>query len=235
MTSKALLRRDPQKGKKEFSTNKGFTIIELMIVVGVLAILMSLALPSYRTLIEKRQVTSGAQQFAAFISSAKMEAVMRHQDVRLSRTVADDGSWCVGFASYAENTASDDADGCDCTIVDPTADGACTVKNLDGSRPELRVFDDVRFNAIAKLNGVDVAGASASTKVVSFDPIRGMLNIDGQIPSAVHPIEVKLNSKNDVYAINVRVSATGRVTMCSSALRGDYPVPGYDDCAEGDL
>jgi prepilin-type N-terminal cleavage/methylation domain-containing protein len=228
MTDQALLRRDPQKGKKEFSTNKGFTIIELMIVVGVLAILMSLALPSYRTLIEKRQVTSGAQQFAAFISSAKMEAVMRNQNVRLSRKVANDGSWCVGFASYAANAAPDAA--CDCTIEVASDTGACAVKNLNNGLPELRVFDDVRFNAIAKLNGVDVAGT-----VVSFDPIRGMLNIDGQPPSTDNPLAVRLNSKNDVYAIDVRVSATGRVTMCSSALRGDYPVPGYDDCAEGDL
>jgi type IV fimbrial biogenesis protein FimT len=228
MPIKAETRRDPQKGKKEFSTNKGFTLIELMITVGVLAVLMSLALPSYRTLIEKRQVTSGAQQFAAFISSAKMEAVMRNQNVRLSRKVTDDGSWCVGYASYASNAAPDAA--CDCTIDVPSSDGACAVKNLDGSLPELRVFDDVRFNAIAKLNGVDVAGASDSTKVVSFDPIRGMLNIDGQVPSIVHPIEVRLNSKNDVYAINVRVSPTGRVSMCSAAARGEYAVPGYDDC-----
>ena len=48
-------RRDPQKGKKEFSTHKGFTIIELMVVIAVIAIITSFALPSYRTLIEKRQ------------------------------------------------------------------------------------------------------------------------------------------------------------------------------------
>jgi type IV fimbrial biogenesis protein FimT len=227
MTSKALLRRDPQKGKKEFSTNKGFTVIELMITLAVLAILMSLALPSYRTLIEKRQVTSGAQQFAAFISSAKMEAVMRNQNVRLSRKVANDGSWCVGFASYAANAAPDAA--CDCTIEVASDTGACAVKNLNNGLPELRVFDDVRFNAIAKLDGVTVAGLSNNTKVVSFDPIRGMLNIDGQVPSIVHPIEVRLNSKNDVYAIDVRVSPTGRVSMCSAA-RGDYAVPGFDGC-----
>ena len=227
MPNRAHSRRDPQKGKNGFSNNKGFTVIELMITVGVLAVLMSLALPSYRTLIEKRHVTSGAQQFAAFISSAKMEAIKRNQDVRLSRKVANDGSWCVGYASYAENAAPDAA--CDCTIDDPSAGGACAVKNLDSGLPELRVFDDVRFNAIAKLDGVDVAGASNSTKVVSFDPVRGMLNIDGQVPRTVHPIEVKLNSKNDVYAINIRVSPTGRVSMCSAA-RGDYSVPGYDDC-----
>ncbi|MBT8046834.1 MAG: prepilin-type N-terminal cleavage/methylation domain-containing protein, partial [Gammaproteobacteria bacterium] len=61
MTSSAQHRKDPQKGKKEFSTTKGFTLIELLIVVAVIAIITSLALPSYRTIIEKRQVTSGAE------------------------------------------------------------------------------------------------------------------------------------------------------------------------------
>ena len=44
MPNRAHSRRDPQKGKNGFSTSKGFTVIELMIAVGVLAIITSLAL-----------------------------------------------------------------------------------------------------------------------------------------------------------------------------------------------
>jgi prepilin-type N-terminal cleavage/methylation domain-containing protein len=78
-------RRDPQKGKKEFSTNRGFTIIELMVVIAVVAIITSFALPSYRTLIEKRSVTSGAQQISAFFSAAKMEAIKRNEMIAILR------------------------------------------------------------------------------------------------------------------------------------------------------
>ena len=86
MPSPALKGRDPQQGKKGFSTNKGFTVIELMISIAVLAIITSLALPSYRAIIEKRQVTSGAEQLTAFLSAAQMEAVKRNQPVAIACT-----------------------------------------------------------------------------------------------------------------------------------------------------
>ena len=71
MTNRALVRRDPQKGKKGFSNQKGFTVIELLIVVAVIAIIASLALPSYRAIIEKRQVTSAAERLTAVLSTVK--------------------------------------------------------------------------------------------------------------------------------------------------------------------
>ena len=91
MTTSELFRRDPQKGKKEFSAHKGFTLIEVMIAIGVLAIIMSLALPSYRSIMEKRQVTSSAEQLSAFMSAAQMEAVKRNQPVAIVCST-DDGN-----------------------------------------------------------------------------------------------------------------------------------------------
>ena len=55
MPSRALSRRDPQNGKNGFSIARGFTVIEMMIALAVLAIITSLALPSYRALLEKRE------------------------------------------------------------------------------------------------------------------------------------------------------------------------------------
>jgi len=223
MTTFASLRRDPTKGKKEFSAHHGFTIIELMIAIAVIAIITSLALPSYRTLIEKRQVTSSAQQVAAFLSAAKIEAVKRNQDVRLTKGTSD--GWCLGYASYAANADPNAA--CDCTKADPSAPGACVVQNLDGTASELRVFNGSNLYNHAQLEGITL-GASAND-VVSFDPVRGMLSVGNDVPAL--PLEVQLTSKEGTYALNVRVSATGRVTICNDhTARAEIPVPGYDDC-----
>ena len=46
MPSSAQTRRDPQQGKKGFSKNKGFTVIELLIAVAVIAPQQNLTLHS---------------------------------------------------------------------------------------------------------------------------------------------------------------------------------------------
>ena len=84
MPTQATSRRDPRNTGKGISIHHGFTVIELMISLGVLAVITSLALPSYRTIMEKRQVTSGAEQLGAFLSSAQLESVKRNQCVAAS-------------------------------------------------------------------------------------------------------------------------------------------------------
>ena len=83
MPNSAQTRREPQKGKNGFSAQKGFTLIELLIAVAIMAIVASLALPSYRSIVEKRQVTSGAEQLSAFLSAAQTEAIKRNQEVSI--------------------------------------------------------------------------------------------------------------------------------------------------------
>ena len=107
MPNRAHSRRDPQKGKNGFSTSKGFTLIEVLIVVAVIAIISSLALPSYRSLIEKRQVTSGAEQLSAFLSAAQTEAIKRNQEVAITCTV--DAGRCEARALAKDEDDDDES------------------------------------------------------------------------------------------------------------------------------
>lgn len=204
MTTSELFRRDPPKGKKEFSANKGFTLIELMVVIAVIAIITSFALPSYRTLIEKRQVTSGAEQLGAFLSAVQIEAVKRSENITVSY---DEDAWCVGIAT---GTAA-----CDCTDTDPaTAD--CTI---DG---QVRIFNEDNLNYPDAMSAINGDGAFI------FDPARGLVYDDSSMAD-YDAAEVEFLSDNDTYALNVQVSATGRVKYCSDSA--DTKVPGYDVCA----
>ena len=54
---------------------KGFTIIEMLIVVAVLAILAALAAPSFRTLIANQRVTGTSQDLQVLLLYARSEAV----------------------------------------------------------------------------------------------------------------------------------------------------------------
>jgi Tfp pilus assembly protein FimT len=177
-----------------------------MVVIAVVAIITSFALPSYRTIIEKRQVTSGAEQLGAFLSAVQMEAVKRSENITVSYDFTDSADWCVGIAS---GTAA-----CDCS--DTTVDGDC---RIDG---QLRIFSPENLNYPGAMSGVTGDGAFV------FDPARGLVYDDSGM-ATYDSAEMQFLSDDGTYALNVQISATGRVKYCSDTA--GKKVPGYDVCA----
>jgi hypothetical protein len=172
-------------------------------------------------LLEKRQVTSGAQQIAAFLSAAKMEAVKRNEQIAIFRDLADG---CMGFYSY---DPADPRIDCDCELMDPEPGNACAIDEFgDGTAMALHVFNDSVLNKPVNITAIDILGRDDNLLI--FDPIRGMLVFDDAVEPM--PLELKLLSKHETYALNVRLTATGRVTMCSDRAVADINVPGYDNC-----
>lgn len=218
MTNRAQTRRDPQKGKKGFSKNKGFTVIELMVAVAVIAIITSLALPSYRTLIEKRDVTSGAEQLAAFISAARMESVKRNEQIAIYSM----GEQCIGYYAYDRD---DPRNSCNCLQTDPTQADACSIDEFnDGTAWRLHALNLGTLNKPVQVTDITLGGGD---DLVIFDPIRGMLVDDDLVAM---PLEVQMKSRQDTYGLSVRLSATGRVSTCTETVGVDYAVPGFDEC-----
>ena len=220
MPIQAHTRKDPQKGKKEFSTSKGFTVIEMLIVVAVVAILTSLALPSYRTIIEKRQVTSGAEQFAAFFSTVKSQAVKRNTDIAMyPQKVGDE--WCLGFKEF---------DGSSCSCFDDLGDaGACTVDmNNDGTyqQSDLTVLRSSELSKPETLTGIAfLQGNTAVTnKYFVFDSVRGFL----EVPNSGYADNMKLTFEAGQYELDLRIDRLGRTYICSPST--DSAVSGYDPC-----
>jgi len=64
--------------------NTGFTLIELMVTIAVLAIFVGIALPAFNALIEGNRVRSAADEFHALLVAARNDAVTRRTAISVT-------------------------------------------------------------------------------------------------------------------------------------------------------
>lgn len=72
----------------------GFTLIELMVTVAVLAVLVGIAAPGFRRIIHANRLTTAANEVVAALQAARVEAIRRNSRVTLCPST--DGSTCTG-------------------------------------------------------------------------------------------------------------------------------------------
>lgn len=77
---------------------RGFTLIELMVAIMVLAILLGVAVPSFRDAALGSRLTAYANDFVASAQIARSEAIKRNADVLLC--ASEDGEECGTDAGW---------------------------------------------------------------------------------------------------------------------------------------
>ncbi len=91
---------------------KGFTLIELMVTIAVVAILATIAFPSFQTTIRNNRVATSNNEIVAMVNLARSEAIRSGQGgvVCGSSTGAScDGSWAQGIAAVSDPDGDGDA------------------------------------------------------------------------------------------------------------------------------
>lgn len=92
----------------------GYSLLEVMVVVAILAILAGLGAPSMGSWIERNQVRGQASTLSGLMRSARVEAITRNNSVTLS-TSAGGSNWKGTIQMYLDasggNSAFDAADG----------------------------------------------------------------------------------------------------------------------------
>jgi len=130
----------------------GFTLIELMITLILVAILLALAAPSFQGTIERRRLDGAAENLFSDLQFARSEAIKQNQAVQFQ---FNSGVWCYGV--------DDDGANCDCT-----APASCTINTIQKV-----------VNSTAYVNVTFAAEADFVGTTINFDPRQGIPDDDG--------------------------------------------------------
>jgi len=89
---------------------KGFTLIELLVVISIIAILASLAVPSFSDIIRRQKSSGEANVLFSLVYLARSEAIKRNSVVTICKSNNADqcsGNWSDGWIVFQD----DDKDG----------------------------------------------------------------------------------------------------------------------------
>ena len=136
--------------------SQGLTLMELLVMLAIIAVLGTLAAPSFSAFIARGRVSSAAEALAQDLNLARSESLRRNGDVTLS--LSPGSAWCYG--SVAGSTA--------CSCATPSA---CTLRQVDGSAY-------TALQGLAKSGTVEFSHADAGT-------LRVRLSAQGQIAVCV--------------------------------------------------
>lgn len=173
-------------------THKGFTLVEVLTILLVVAILASMGLPSMKRMLEGNRLSANTNRLVSSLYAARSEAVKRNiQVVICTRNIA--GNACKNTGVYWDEGWI--------VFVDADADG-----NFDAGEEILNVaekFDD------------SMAFAAGIPKKIHFSG-DGMVDADGdgqpgEVNGDTVDFHLKLNNDHRI----IHLGSTGTIKACN--------------------
>lgn len=168
-------------------SSKGMTLVELMIVIAIAAILLSVAAPSFNTLIIRSNIETLQDQFALSVITARTEAASRGVNVHLC---------ALPLPTNANNP---------CTTTDWATNGwAAFYVDREQTPPQIEVL--AQFDNPAGYNLTLLQEGTTATSMLTFDSQGNSVTRSRYIFAACDPANT--HARGVVVELNGRTSIT---------------------------
>jgi len=203
---------------------KGFSLIELMIAISILAIILAMAVPSLSSYMDHRRVINVAETLYGQLQYARSEAIARSEIVYANFSSNDTTDWAMGISTRfnCDVTKATPAITDDCILIVDDGDG--TLDTGDGTTDT----GDLLYNGMSSVDypRITLGDGDNTTNPdgiqFTFDPVRGTV-------ANFETVVIKFNNPNgNSYEMRIVPFATGRMRVCSP--NGNSKVPGYTAC-----
>ena len=89
--------------------HQGFTLVELMVTIAILAIIVGIAAPNISTQLANQRVKSTAATLKNALSEAKAESLIRRQDIIFSYSNSSSSSGIINIGNIKEYSYNTDS------------------------------------------------------------------------------------------------------------------------------
>jgi len=165
------------------AVHKGFTLIELMIVVAIIGILAAIAIPAYQNYVVRARVSEGLQ----LASSPKVAIAEAFNSNAMAGLVAAAGAWTFTPTKYVSNVTISNADGTITVTYNlaniPSIVGAGNTLTLT---PQIDVGGAYNLLNVAGITG-SIDWACASTTSQTAASVNPPMLISPNVPAATLP------------------------------------------------
>jgi len=201
-------------------TNKGFTLVEMMIAIGIASIISVMAVPSMNSSFDKKRVTKTAEMLYDNLQLARSESISRFRQIHV-RFNSSGSNWQYGVS---QNIL------CDLTQTDPTAANAnaclLVIDDGDGIVDDGSGTQDAQDTVLYRFTQANSKGVSMALDTmpannqVTFDPVRG---------TALGAATITLQSEKG-FKMRLMVGVLGQIRLCSPAGAGHVGGYSSDGC-----
>lgn len=208
---------------------RGFTLVELMVVVALVAVVLSLAAPSLRDMVQVQRLRSTSAQVVTDVQYARSEAASRQRYVYVDfkPNAAAMSCYIVHTCGGANGGSPGDTGAGRCTCDCAAAEGSrCTAAGA-------KEIKTVQVKSELSVKVAPVARAGLTPEVIVFDPATGGMVWLYTGPLASSPpqiseawIETSLIRPNSAPSLRAVIAQTGRPSVCTPTGR----VSGVDAC-----